>query len=196
MLRCSELFWHSDCTCWMDDPRRVCSVSWNNHSSLRASVVRDHGEAGKSERSSQQLPHFCSYGLCLGCSCGEPRSVGCLDHKLARHLGRLAPRVDRRVPGHNGLCRRAAGPSCLFWYAFAIQHETHVRGTVASRHRMSSTRQLRNPCLSGFRPFRVVLASDFRNYRDDCGDGFRGEHACHIRTAPTSDGGVTYRETT
>ncbi len=76
-------------------------------------------------------------------------------------------------------------------WGFLVPYQVHVRGPVVARHRMSSSRGLRNPGLSGCRSVGVVVASGFCGNRDGCGHGFCGEPADDVRTAAELYAGIS-----
>ena len=87
------------------------------------------------------FPVFVRLAYCMGHRRGGTRNLGQFGRGLSWYLGRIAPRVDRGLSGHDGVQRGPENSAGIFRNALAVQHQTDVSGDADSYRRMPAARQ-------------------------------------------------------
>ncbi len=137
-----------DCLRGLDDGCKPRSGRRPHHGGVLATIARTHRASCEGQRSAHELSSLRSFSLHLGFGGGRTWNLGGLSSELARYLGSVATRINRRLSSHNGICNRTACVTSLLRDAPSVQHQAHVCSDPVPRHRMSAARQFRNSRLS------------------------------------------------
>ena len=120
----------------LDETGCALAIGRDHRRGLGPPLLRAHTATGQGEGSACDLSGICALGVRLGHHRGRTGNLGQFGRGLSRHLGCIAPRIDRGLFGHHGFQRGPENSAGIFRNAFALQHQIDVSFTAAAGDRV------------------------------------------------------------